>query len=418
MTEAPEVAIIGAGPYALSLAAHLRALDVEHRIFGSTMHTWRTQMPRGMFLKSDGFASNLYDREQSFTLQRYSAETGVAYADEGVPVSLDTFCAYGLAFQKRFAPQVEPKLVTRLKADGSGIELQLDDGEKLRPRKVVLAVGISHFQHVPEALASLPPEFCSHSSACVDPARFKGRDVTIIGRGASALDLAGLLHAAGALVRLVTRKPSLAFHAGPASKPRSLWQRMRRPKSGLGPSLRSLLYSEAPMVFHHLPERTRLRIARNYLGPSGGWFMRDQVLGKVPVMLGSVVEDVWVRQDRVHLRLHDGDGKVSEISTDHIIAATGYRTDLRRLPFLDDELLPHLRMIQHAPVLSAQFETSTPGLHVIGPAATNSFGPVMRFAFGARFTAQRLSTHLAPTRLRSSARVTPANSRAQNNFSG
>ncbi len=53
------VAIIGAGPYGLSIAAHLRSLGVDYRIFGRPLDTWRRQMPAGMMLKSDGFASNL-----------------------------------------------------------------------------------------------------------------------------------------------------------------------------------------------------------------------------------------------------------------------------------------------------------------------------------------------------------------------
>ena len=395
MTNTPAVAIIGAGPYALSLAAHLRALGVEHRIFGSAMHAWLTQMPRGMYLKSEGFTSNLWDRDQSFTLKHYCAEKGLAYADTGMPVSLDTFCAYGLAFQKRFVPEVEDHLVTRLEARQDGFALHLDNGETLYPRKVVVAVGINYFQQVPSALAALPPEFYSHSSACHDVVQFKGRDVAIIGGGSSALDLAGLMHAAGVRVQLIARKPSLEFHTGPQSTPPSLWRRLNYPMSGLGPSWRSLLYSEAPLLFHYLPKRTRLHIVRNYLGPSGGWFIRDQVIGKVKLLLGHTLQSAKMKAGRVHLQLQDAEGASSEIVTDHVIAATGYQTDLRRLPFLDHDLLSRLRMIQYTPVLSSYFETSTPGLHIIGTAAANSFGPVLRFTFGARFTAQRLSKHLA-----------------------
>ena len=47
-----DVVIIGAGPYGLSIAAHLKAYGVDFRIFGHPMHTWRTHMPKGMHLKS------------------------------------------------------------------------------------------------------------------------------------------------------------------------------------------------------------------------------------------------------------------------------------------------------------------------------------------------------------------------------
>src|SRR6516165_1462268 len=63
MTSEVDVAIVGAGPYGLSLAAHLQALGVEYRVFGRPMDTWRHHMPEGMLLKSDGFASSLSDLE-------------------------------------------------------------------------------------------------------------------------------------------------------------------------------------------------------------------------------------------------------------------------------------------------------------------------------------------------------------------
>ena len=62
-----QLAIVGAGPYGLSIAAHLRERGVNFRIFGTPMRTWREQMPRGMLLKSDGFASNLSDPQPVLT---------------------------------------------------------------------------------------------------------------------------------------------------------------------------------------------------------------------------------------------------------------------------------------------------------------------------------------------------------------
>ena len=55
-----ETAIIGTGPYGLSIAAYLRRLGISYRIFGRPMDSWISHMPKGMMLKSDGFASNIY----------------------------------------------------------------------------------------------------------------------------------------------------------------------------------------------------------------------------------------------------------------------------------------------------------------------------------------------------------------------
>ena len=78
-------------------------------------------MPKGMFLKSEGFASNLYDPDGAFTLEQFCAAKGLGYADYNHPVPLDTFCAYGLAFQQRFAPDLEDEAVVSLDPDGEGL---------------------------------------------------------------------------------------------------------------------------------------------------------------------------------------------------------------------------------------------------------------------------------------------------------
>ena len=189
MSGSTQVAIIGAGPYGLSLAAHLRARGIDFRIFGTPLNSWRTQMPKGMFLKSEGFASNLYDPDGAFTLERFCADKSLGYADYNHPVPLETFCAYGLAFQQRFAPMLEDEAVVELERTGEGYRLVLDNGETLTARKVVVAVGAGHFRFVPEALKALPAEYLSHAADHHDLSRFAGRDVIVVGGGASAIDL-------------------------------------------------------------------------------------------------------------------------------------------------------------------------------------------------------------------------------------
>jgi len=394
-------AIIGAGPYGLSVAAHFRRSGIPFRIFGRSMDSWLAHMPKGMMLKSDGFASNIYDPENSFTLEQFCAERGIEYADTGIPVRLETFAAYGLAFRDRIVPELEDKLIVSVERLADGFRLQLDDGEMLMARRVVLAVGITHFEHVPANLAHLSPEFLSHSALHRDLERFQGRRVVVIGGGSSATDLAGLLHETGADVQLVARKTSLKFHSGPLDKPRSWWQQVRHPSSGLGPGLRTRFFADAPMLFHHLPEHIRLEAVRRSLGPSGGWFTKDKVIGRVPLLLGQTPLAAEVRDGRVCLRLRAIDGAEREIVTEHIIAATGYRVDLDRLKFLSSEIRSRLKTVQGSPMLSSSFESSVPGIYFVGVAAANSFGPVMRFAFGAGFAARRLTQTIAKELARS-----------------
>jgi thioredoxin reductase len=398
-------AIVGAGPYGLSIAAHFRRQGIPFRIFGRPMDSWLAHMPKGMMLKSDGFASNIYDPEGSFTLQQFCVERGIDYADAGLPVRLDTFTAYGLAFRDRMVPELEDNLVVSVDRSPEGFRLQLADGETLQARTVVLAVGITHFEYTPESLANLTPEFLSHSARHREVEPFRGRDVVVVGGGASALDLAGLLHEAGANVELVSRRTELKFHSQPTGKPRSLWQQIRHPQSGLGPGVRSRLFADAPAAFHYLPEQLRLDLVRKTLGPSGGWFIRDKVIGRVPLHLGCTPESAEVQNGRVHLKVRAKDGSEREIVTGHVIAATGYKVDLERLQFLSREIRSQIKTVDRAPVLSSNFESSERGLYFAGVAAANSFGPVMRFAFGAGFAARTLAHALEKSLSRASASV-------------
>ena len=385
--------IIGAGPYGLSLAAHLRGNKIPFRIFGRAMDSWASHMPQGMLLKSDGFASNISDPDGDYTLGHFCEEKGIPYRDRGIPVKLDTFAAYGLAFRDRKVPELEDKTVVSVDPQPDGFVVGLDTGETIQTRRVVLAVGVTHFQYVPESLANLPAEFVSHSADHSDVTRYRGRKVIVVGAGSSALDVAGLMHEAGVDVHLVARKP-LKFHSK-TDKARPWWDRLRRPPSGLGPGWKSFFFANYPNVFHYLPESLRLEAVRRILGPSGGAFIKDKVVGKVPLLIGYAPDGARIQDGKVLLTLVDQNGAKREEIADHIVAATGYRVNLERLKFLKPEVCAQIKTAGGSPVLSPAFESTVPGLYFVGLAAANSFGPVMRFAFGAAFTAQTVAGAVA-----------------------
>ena len=395
-----DVAIVGAGPYGLSIAAHLKNSGMSFRIFGRPMDSWVAHMPKGMLLKSDGFASDIYDPDARLTLERFCAERGIEYSHTQIPVRLDTFSSYGLAFRQRIVPELEEKMVVALDEAPGGFSLRLDDGQSVAARRVVLAVGITHFEHMPEDLAHLPAELLSHSYRHHDLEKFRGREVVVLGGGSSAIDMAILLHESGARVQLVARQKALKFHGAPETRTRSLWERIRKPQSGIGPGLKTKLYADAPNLFRLLPEQTRLDIVRRTLGPAGGWFTKDKLMKNVPLVLGCTTERAEARDGKVHLHLRWTDGKQQEIVADHVIAATGYKVNMERLKFLNPAIRSRVKTLQGSPVLSSNFESSVPNLHFVGIAAATSFGPVMRFAFGAGFTARKLaqSMHKSATK--------------------
>ncbi len=232
-----DVVIIGAGPYGLSIAAHLKAYGVDFRIFGHPMHTWRTHMPKGMHLKSEGFASSLSDPGSTFTLEAFCKEKSIPYSHTGLPVPLEVFSSYGIEFQKRFVPDLEQKQVESVSRTPDGFRVQLESGSVVNSRRVVVASGLAKCEYIPQNLAGLPDQFLTHSSRHHELGEFRGRKVAIIGAGASALDLAALLHEAGARVEVIARRAKIRFHDPPDGTKPSLMKRLRNPVTGIGPRL-------------------------------------------------------------------------------------------------------------------------------------------------------------------------------------
>jgi thioredoxin reductase len=398
-----EAVVIGAGPYGLSVAAHLAAAGVSFRIFGNPMSAWADQMPKGMLLKSEGFASSLSDPGSELTLGEFCKQQGLPYQDQDRPVEVETFVAYGLAFQRRFVPNLDTRMVTSVDRVADGFEIVLEDGEHLRARKVVMAIGITQFTQVPELLRDMPAHLVSHSSAHSNLENFKGRHVAVLGAGASALDLAALLHRAGASVEVIARRGKVRFHNPP--RKRSLRERILSPMTGIGMGWDLFLYVNAPQLFRQFPEKLRLDRMRKTLGPAPGWFIREHVVGKVSLHVNTTVVGARPDGDGIVLQLgHEGENRT--VRFDHVIAATGYRVDLRRLNLLSEELCQGIRLTGGSPRLSKNFESSVPGLYFVGVAAANSFGPVMRFAVGAHYTAPKIAKHLAAASDRFAARNT------------
>jgi hypothetical protein len=389
-----DVTVIGAGPYGLSLAAHLRARGVEHRIFGEPMGAWKHNMPPGMLLKSYPWASSLSDPRSEFAVKRFCAERALPYHDQLMPLPLSRFIEYGEAFRARYVPVVERKTLMALEPGVDGFRATFDDGETVHARRVVLAVGLHLFKRLPHQAEHLPADLYSHSGEYGSLEPLDGKEVIVVGSGSSATDLAALLHERGISVSVVARAPLLNFADRP--RLRTLFERTTAPMSGIGHGWTMGTCAKYPHLIRLLPEDLRVRLANaKALGPLGGAFVKDRVVGTVPVWLGHSLRSVETRNGNVLLDLVDAGGARHSLRGDHVIFATGYKIDVGRLGFLNQTLLHETRLVEGAPQLSAHYETSVPGLHFIGPAAANSFGPVCRFVYGTYHPARHLARYLS-----------------------
>jgi lysine/ornithine N-monooxygenase len=381
MPAPPATVVIGAGPYGLSVAAHLRAHRVPVLLFGRPMELWR-RMPAGMCLKSSWSASSLSDPGHAYSLDRYVAATG---RDRHDPIPLEFFCDYARWFQEQATPPVDEGWVTCLRRAPGGFRLELADGRTAEAGRVVIAVGIKRFAWVPAFARELPPEMASHTSECGELGAYRGREVAVVGAGQSALEWAALLHEAGAHVQLIVRGrvawvDRRLYHLHP------LVRDLLYAPSDVGPAGVSRLVDRQLLV-RRLPTRLRRALTVRSVRPAGAAWLRPRVDGVIDITEGVEVQAAEPVGRRLRLRLDDG----STREVDHLVLGTGFRPNVNRLDFLAPDLRASIVSDGRLPVLDRWFESSIPGLHFVGALAERDFGPLCRFVAGAGAAASQVA---------------------------
>jgi cation diffusion facilitator CzcD-associated flavoprotein CzcO len=385
--------VIGAGPYGLSVAAHLKAAKISTRAFGRTMSFWRENMPKGMKLRSTWGASHLSDPDRALTLDGYTAAHDL---DIPAPTPLEDFVRYGEWFQSRAIPDLDTRKVVHVAYANKSFRLRLEDGEVVHAKRVVVATGLQHQDFRPEAFEGLPRELASHSADHVDLDVFRGKHVAVIGRGQSATESAALLHEAGADVELISRGDVHWLGSEVAGGERRhdlVWRlhKMLSAPSGVGPFPIGWL-SEVPTLVHHFPAWLRERFSTRCLRAGATAWVRARFDG-VRVNPGRTIVNARPAGGQVELELDNGSRRF-----DHALLATGYRIDISKLGFLAPKLLKNVRMDRGSPVLSMGCESTLNGLHFVGCSAVRSFGPLMRFVAGVGYAARSVTQAVLASR--------------------
>jgi thioredoxin reductase len=387
-----DIAIIGAGPYGIGASAHLRTIEgLDVRTFGEPMVFWQRNMPKGMLLRSGWEASHIADPNQSLTLDIFRKESRNHFSS---PVPLDRFVNYGLWHQQHSVPDLDRRKIVCVEPSARGFRLILDDGESVLANRVVIAAGISSFTWRPPEFDNLPTALATHTSEHVNFERFRGKEVLVIGGGQSALESAALLHEGGASVEIVARARQIRWLGGIVS---------RTIHRGFGPTISKLLYAPTdvgPAGISQIVARPDL--VRRFSRPIQDWLRKRSIrpagarwlverLKEVPMHLGRTVVSATSKGDRVKIRLDDG----SERGFDHVFLGTGYRVDVSKYDFLDRKLAGSISRYQGYPKLTDGFETSVPGLHILGAPAVWSFGPLMQFVVGTHYSSRALMQFVA-----------------------
>jgi FAD-dependent urate hydroxylase len=381
-----EVAVIGAGPYGLAVAAHLRAAKVDTRVFGRPLSFWREHMPAGMKLRSPWIATHIADPGNKLSLDAFAQQVALKPADQ---LPLARFVQYGDWFARAAVPDLDERKVSRVESTAAGFRLVLADDEVVQARRVVVAMGLARQEFRPPQFARLAPELASHTCEHDRLDRWRGKRVAVVGRGQSACESAMLLREAGSEVDLICRgdvhwigvAPGAADHA----RDWRWWLReLLQAPSAVGPFPWSWL-NELPGIERLLPRDLRSWIGmRSLRAASARWVMPG--FEGVQVLAGRAIRDVFPQGDGVAIALDDGVRPY-----DHVLLGTGYRIDIEKLGVLSPELLGKVARNGGSPILAAGLESNVPGLHFAGASAVDSYGPLMRFIAGSGYAARSIT---------------------------
>jgi pyridine nucleotide-disulfide oxidoreductase len=209
----PAVLVVGGGHAGLSIAARLKALNVDTLIVDREARigdNWRNRY-HALTLHNQVHVNHLPYMPFPANWPAYVPKDKLAGWFEAYAESMELDFWTGTELSGgRYDEKTERWTADLRMAGGTRI---------LHPRHIVMATGVSGIPNVPEipGLAKFRGRVI-HSHEYGDAAEWKGRSVLVIGTGNSGHDIAQDLHSNGAEVTLVQRSPTLILNIEPSAQ--------------------------------------------------------------------------------------------------------------------------------------------------------------------------------------------------------
>lgn len=364
MAKKTDFLIIGAGPFGLSMSAYCKHHNIEHLIIGKIMDFWKSNMPRGMLLRS-GTDWHL-DPLNIHTIEKY-LETESINLDKLQPLSLNFYLDYVDWFLEQKNIKSIDAFVSDLNYKDNHFIANLNNGEKIEAKNILLALGFKHFKNVPKEISSLMPENrFSHTCDLIDLDQFKNKRCLIIGGRQSAFECAALLNEAGATnVYISHRHNTPDFTESDWS-----WVLPMLDKIVDDPSwFKNLLKKERDDLDKRFWTEGRLKL-EPWLSPR----LESDTIRLLPNT--NIVACSELSNNNLEVKLDEGESLI----IDQVILATGYKVDMRNIPLLNSgNILEKLKLKNGFPVLDNYLQTNIPGLFITSMAATQDFGAFFAF---------------------------------------
>ena len=329
--------VVGAGPYALAVAARAKERGIDTVVTGQPLGFWTDHMPDGMFLRS-GVDWHL-DAAGRHTFEAFVEERGIRATDLD-PIPISVFLDYATWFQEQKQLTIRDQHVSALEKREATFVASLDDGSQIAADRVVAALGVGYFAHVPEWGAGLAPGVGSHTSDLVRFDQVAGQRVLVVGGRQSAYEWAALLGEHDAeRVDIVHRHDIPRFE-------RVSW---RFVDDYLDATIeipgwwRSLSPSEQEKITRRFWEVGRLTLE---------WWLPPRLRGdRFHVWPNADVVEAITQPGATVVSLSNGE----RLSVDRVIFATGYQAELTNVPYLAP-VISGLRVVEGFPWLNESFE--------------------------------------------------------------
>ena len=391
MTTVPakiDLAIIGAGPHALTLVAHLlqkrQTMKGKIVVFdpsGTWISSWKQQFA-ALEIPHLRSPAVHHPHPNPFALRKFSeSRSEELFPPYDLPGThlFEDFCE-DVITSYQLQEQVVPLAITSVKPSFGHFrpqfQLLLEDGQMVTARRVVLATGSGKI-HIPDwvnQISSPYPEhkLCHSQTVDLRKLQLKSQRVLIVGGGLTSGHLAVGAIARGAKVNLMMRRhlSEKLFDAEPGwLGPKYLkgffegdweqrWMMIQQARNGgsMTPAIATQLRKE-----HH---RGNIRIDENC----------------------QIVKAEWLSHN---WQVECSDGHIFEC--DYIWLATGTKFDVTTEPLLQDILTAYpIQIVKGLPVLDSYLRWPGCELFIMGGLAALQVGPTARNLSGARMACEKI----------------------------
>ncbi|WP_272128960.1 FAD/NAD(P)-binding protein [Spirulina sp. CS-785/01] len=384
-----DLAIVGAGPQALTLVTHLlqKRAKLRHRLrvfdaSGTWLSRWQRQM-QAQEIEHLRSPAVHHPHPNPYALRRFAEnrpqELFPPYDLPGTDL-FNEFC--GEVIQRwNLQSCVYPGQVSRIipvQPWRPRFQLVLQDGQSCLARRVVLATGggVPRFPDWVQSLqGSYPPDRLVHGTR-VDLAKANvqtGERILIIGGGLSSGHLALGVARRGAIATLLIR--------------RSLQEKLFDADPGwLGPKYLKSFQAE----LDEFSRWQQIQDARNggSMTPEVAFQLR-RAARRGEVLLNEHCQIVQAQWQETQWLVKCSDG--SHLQAERIWCATGTTLDISQNPLMTDVLATYpTKIIQGLPVLDAHLRLPGSQLFLMGGYAALQVGPVARNLAGGRLACDRI----------------------------